>query len=231
MHGGLYGNPCCHGATVDPVTILLWCMQREVQALYWHNMLAGHQWPQVIVNASCAMLSEKWGETVNHAYLGECVVRPLVLVLWSPPLHMSSSGHATAACSLQLKERVQTGACRRCSCCDVTHLQRLRLNEFIACLALGQEAMRLADHQKTTIVAAYHKWQQQTAAAQHRSAHILPGMWALQSRGQVRCCVPEQGNPMGMTGWTNGSTVHACASPILMHQEVHVATQPCRGST
>ncbi|KAK9814052.1 hypothetical protein WJX73_010759 [Symbiochloris irregularis] len=41
------------------------------------------------------------------------------------------------------------------------------------------DAMRLTPQQQANIAKAYRKWQQQTAAAQHRSAHILPGMQAL----------------------------------------------------
>ncbi|KAK9813911.1 hypothetical protein WJX73_004500 [Symbiochloris irregularis] len=47
------------------------------------------------------------------------------------------------------------------------------------------EAMKLTLQQKANIVEAFRKWQQQTAAAQHRSAHILPGMRALQHKRAV----------------------------------------------
>ena len=45
--------------------------------------------------------------------------------------------------------------------------------------------MRLTPQQKANIVKLYQRWQQQTAAAQHRSAHILPGMSVLQNRSLV----------------------------------------------
>ncbi|KAK9814044.1 hypothetical protein WJX73_010152 [Symbiochloris irregularis] len=47
------------------------------------------------------------------------------------------------------------------------------------------DAMRLTPVQKATLVSAYRRWQQQTAAAQHRSAHILPGMQALQHKSPI----------------------------------------------
>ncbi|KAK9813867.1 hypothetical protein WJX73_002465 [Symbiochloris irregularis] len=47
------------------------------------------------------------------------------------------------------------------------------------------DAMRLTPAQKATLMKAYSKWQQQTAAAQHRSAHILPGMQALQQHSTI----------------------------------------------
>ncbi|KAK9809582.1 hypothetical protein WJX73_004153 [Symbiochloris irregularis] len=53
-------------------------------------------------------------------------------------------------------------------------------------------AMQLNLHQKQSIVKAFHKWQQQTAAAQHQSAHILPGMQALQNKGRANMEFPER---------------------------------------
>ncbi|KAK9813999.1 hypothetical protein WJX73_008708 [Symbiochloris irregularis] len=46
-------------------------------------------------------------------------------------------------------------------------------------------AMQLNIEQKGTVVTAYHRWQQQTSAAQHRSVHILPGMHAMHKRGKA----------------------------------------------
>ncbi|KAK9809589.1 hypothetical protein WJX73_005085, partial [Symbiochloris irregularis] len=54
-------------------------------------------------------------------------------------------------------------------------------NHYQRCM----EAMRLTPQQKQNIVKAYRRWQQQTAAAQHRAAHILPGMHVLQNRSMI----------------------------------------------
>ncbi|KAK9805427.1 hypothetical protein WJX73_004512 [Symbiochloris irregularis] len=74
------------------------------------------------------------------------------------------------------------GIALACSAAAVTQWGEPLNDHWRRCI----DSMRLTPMQKANCMKAYRKWQQQMAAAQHRSAHILPGMQVLQDRSTVK---------------------------------------------
>lgn len=88
--------------------------------------------------------------------------------------------------------------------------------------------MKLTKQQKATIVRAYQRWQQRTAAAQHRSANILPGMQALQRKGTVRSChqhQPEHNVAMTSTGLLHVSLLDAPVGCMVVRPRHRIRAQ------